>query len=92
MSVNILGCFVIGLLAGLVEKGHMFSSDVRLFLFTGLLGGFTTFSSYTLESLNLFKDGDIKLAVINILANNILGLLLVFIGFISARGLLNVFR
>ncbi len=91
LVVNLAGSLLIGLLWGLLDTGSL-STHTRAFVFIGIFGGFTTFSTYTLESLNLFKDGDIKLAVINILANNILGLLLVFIGFVSARGLLNVFR
>ena len=91
LVVNLVGSLLIGLLWGLLDTGNL-STHTRAFIFIGIFGGFTTFSTYTLESLNLFKEGDIKLAVINILANNILGLLLVFIGFISARGLLNVFR
>lgn len=91
LVVNLTGSLLIGLLWGLLDTGNL-SSHTRAFIFVGVFGGFTTFSTYTLESLNLFKDGDIKLALINILANNILGLLLVFIGFISARGLLNAFR
>ncbi|MDX2442581.1 MAG: fluoride efflux transporter CrcB [Bacteroidales bacterium] len=91
LVVNLAGSLLIGLLWGLLDTGSL-STHTRAFIFIGIFGGFTTFSTYTLESLNLFKDGDIKLAVINILANNILGLLLVFIGFVSARGLLNVFR
>ncbi|MEK6589569.1 MAG: CrcB family protein, partial [Nitrospinota bacterium] len=66
------------------------SSNTRTFIFIGILGGFTTFSSYTMETLNLFRDGEIKLGLTNILANNIIGLLLVFIGFILGKGLINL--
>ncbi len=91
LMVNITGSFFIGLLWGLLDTENL-TSNTRTFVFIGLFGGFTTFSSYTLESLNLFRDGDIKLALINVLANNIIGLLLVFAGFIAARGLLSIFR
>jgi CrcB protein len=91
LVVNIAGSFFIGLLWGLLDVGNL-STNSRTFIFIGLFGGFTTFSSYTLESLNLFRDGDVKLALVNVLANNILGLLLVFTGFILAKGLLSLFR
>lgn len=91
LVVNISGSFLIGLVWGLMDTGNL-TTNTRTFIFIGLFGGFTTFSSYTLESLNLFRDGDVKLAILNILANNVLGLLLVFTGFVAARGLLNLFR
>ena len=60
--VNVLGCFVIGALAALVEHRDMFSADTRLFLFTGLLGGFTTFSAFGYEGLFLVRRGEIAIA------------------------------
>lgn len=60
--VNVLGCFVIGALAALVEHRDMFSADTRLFLFTGLLGGFTTFSAFGYEGLFLIRRGEIAVA------------------------------
>lgn len=55
--VNLSGCLAIGLLAGLVERHDLFSPSARLFLFTGLLGGFTTFSAFAYEDLFLFRRG-----------------------------------
>jgi len=89
--VNLLGSFIIGLLWGTWETTNM-SSHTRTFLFIGILGGFTTFSSFTLETMNLFRDGEYGMATLNILANNILGLILVFAGFFAARGLVNLIR
>ena len=60
--VNVVGCFVIGALAALVEDRDLFSSDTRLFLFTGLLGGFTTFSAFGYEGLFLIRRGEIATA------------------------------
>lgn len=57
-TVNVLGCFAVGLLAGLVEKLEWFAPDTRLFLFTGLLGGFTTFSAFGLDALYLVRRGE----------------------------------
>lgn len=55
--VNLIGCFVIGLLAALVEHHDLFSMEARSFLFTGLLGGFTTFSAFAYESAFLLRRG-----------------------------------
>ena len=61
-AVNVLGCLVAGVLAGLVTKHDMFSPDARLFLFTGLLGGFTTFSAFGVETVMLLRRGDYGVA------------------------------
>ena len=62
-AVNVIGCFVIGALAALAEHRDMFSSDTRLFLFTGLLGGFTTFSAFGYEGVFLLRRGEIGTAL-----------------------------
>lgn len=80
LVVNLLGSFLIGLLWGLFE-GSTLSPQLRSFLFIGILGGFTTFSSYSLETLNLMRDGEMKLAFMNMLLNNVLGIALAFAGF-----------
>ena len=61
--VNVVGCFVIGALAALVEHRDIFSADTRLFLFTGLLGGFTTFSAFGYEGIFLLRRGEIGVAL-----------------------------
>jgi len=61
--VNVIGCFVIGALAALVEHRDFFSPDTRLFLFTGLLGGFTTFSAFGYEGVFLIRRGEIGIAL-----------------------------
>jgi CrcB protein len=62
-AVNVLGCAVAGALWGLAEKYDLFSQEVRLFLFTGLLGGFTTFSAFGLETVALLRRGDLAVAL-----------------------------
>lgn len=89
LIVNVTGAFFIGLLWGVFEERGI-SPHIRTFLFIGFLGGFTTFSTFALETMNLFKEGAFKLAFVNILANNILCLMLVFSGFFLAKGLLNI--
>ena len=86
LMVNLTGALVIGLLWGFLETERI-SSNIRTFVFVGFLGGYTTFSSYALESLNLFKDGETRLALIYILASNLLGILLVFLGFFAGKGI-----
>src|SRR5687767_13197062 len=64
-AVNLLGCAVAGVLAGLVERHNLFSPQTRLFLFTGLLGGFTTFSAFGLETMLLLRRGHLLVAGCN---------------------------
>lgn len=56
--VNVAGCLFIGLFYGLVEKGNLMNADWRLFLTVGICGGFTTFSTFTSESLAFLKDNN----------------------------------
>ena len=58
LAVNLLGCFVIGFLSQLAEERGALSSESRTFVFIGILGGFTTFSSFGNETINLFRDGE----------------------------------
>ncbi|MCA9409266.1 MAG: fluoride efflux transporter CrcB [Candidatus Omnitrophica bacterium] len=66
LTVNVLGCLTIGWLAGLAEVKAVFSEEVRLFLLVGFLGGFTTFSSFGHETVNLFRDSQNLFAMLNI--------------------------
>ena len=80
LTVNLVGCFVIGLLSQLAETRGIFTSETRALVFIGVLGGFTTFSSFGNETLNLFRDGQAWIALGNVGANVILGLTLVWLG------------
>ena len=79
-AVNVLGCLLAGILAGLAEKQHFFDADVRLLVFTGFLGGFTTFSAFGLETMNLIKRGDVAVASANVLLSVVVGLLALWLG------------
>ena len=79
-SINVFGCFVIGLLSGLVEHHDLFSPSARLLLFTGLLGGFTTFSAFGYESLFLFRRNLIAISFLYITASVLCGLVAVWMG------------
>ena len=86
LAVNVIGCFVIGFLAQLGEVREIFSADTRAFIFVGILGGFTTYSSFGNETVNLWRGGAGRLALANIVAQLLLGLSGVFIGrLIAAR-------
>lgn len=66
MSVNVLGCLLIGILVGLSEARNALGPNVRLFVVLGILGGFTTFSTFAIESLALLRDGESLRAGANI--------------------------
>jgi CrcB protein len=74
LAVNILGCFVLGFLVQLTEAHGIFSAQTRLFLFIGILGGFTTFSAFGNETFNLLRDREQWLAFVNVAAHVVLGL------------------
>jgi CrcB protein len=84
LTVNLIGCFVIGFLGELAEARGVFTSETRLLVFIGLLGGFTTFSSFGNDTLNLARSGQMLNALANIAVNLIFGLLLVWLGRIVA--------
>ena len=85
--MNVLGCLLIGFLAGLVETRSAFTSGARLFLFVGILGGFTTYSSFAIETFSLARDTQSLGAAMNIALQLILGLTGVWIGNVLARSL-----
>ena len=80
LTVNLIGYFVIGFLSQLAETRGVFTSETRAFVFIGILGGFTTFSSFGNDTINLLRDGETFNALANVGANVILGLLLVWLG------------
>lgn len=84
LLVNVIGCFLIGFLSRYFED-VVVSPQARLLILTGGLGAFTTFSTYGLESVMLWRDGEMKLAILDIIANNALGILFVLIGFFLAQ-------
>lgn len=84
LIVNVLGCFLIGLLWAAAERSPI-SPTLHVFVFTGVLGAFTTFSTYGLETFNLLRDGEIMLGLGNFLASNLIGLGAVIAGFFVAR-------
>lgn len=80
LLVNIIGCFLIGLIYALAEKGTLLSPEVRLLLATGFCGGFTTFSSFAYENIALMRDGQWMYAFFYIVASVIVGLVAAYLG------------
>lgn len=80
LSVNLVGCLVIGILTQLADTRGVFTTESRAFIFIGILGGFTTFSSFGNETINLLRGGEFSYALANIGANVISGLFAVWLG------------
>lgn len=79
-TVNILGCFLIGVFYAIAEKSSLLSPQTRLFLITGLCGGFTTFSTFAFENMNLLRSGDVAYGILYITSSVVLGIGAVFAG------------
>jgi CrcB protein len=80
LAVNIFGCLFMGMLSHLVESQAGISTEMRVLLMVGLLGSFTTYSTFSNETLNLLQDQRFSLALINIVTHILLGLLAVMLG------------
>lgn len=88
LAVNLIGCFVIGFLSQLMETRSSFTAEARAFIFIGLLGGFTTFSAFGNDTINLLHEGRMFHALANVAANVIVGLALIWFGRTAADLLL----
>lgn len=83
--VNVTGCLAIGLIAGAIVSQRLIAGEhLRAFLVVGVLGGFTTFSSFGLDTFTLVRGGQPALAAANALGQMVLGLAAVWIGFVAA--------
>ena len=85
LLVNITGCFIIGLLFGLAGRHTWLTVEWRLFLITGICGGYTTFSSFSYESINLIKEGNYVLFISYVFLSVGVGLLATVGGAALAR-------
>lgn len=87
LVVNVVGCLVLGFLGGWAEHRQMFSPATRLFVMIGVLGGFTTFSTFAYETLAFANGADAVRALANIGLQVVLGLAAAWLGFSVARGM-----
>lgn len=78
--INILGAFLIGIIAALAAKNHLLDPNVVLFLKVGICGGFTTFSSLALETGDLMKNGNTAMALLYVILSIVMGVIAVFAG------------
>ena len=79
LAVNIFGCFVIGIVLGFADK-EAISQDWKIFLTTGILGGFTTFSAFSYETVALLREGDFWNALAYVAASVVGGLIVTYLG------------
>jgi CrcB protein len=80
LTVNLIGCLVIGFLSELAEIRGIFTPEARLFVFVGILGGFTTFSTFGNESMNFLRDGQGLSALLNVGLHIFAGLAAIWLG------------
>jgi fluoride exporter len=81
LTVNLLGCFIVGFLAAITESKFLLGPNLRLLLMIGFCGAFTTFSTFILETSNLIRDGETLRAFMNILLSVIAGFIIFRVGF-----------
>ena len=85
LVVNVSGCLLIGLLTGLAETRQAFTPEVRTFIFIGILGGFTTFSSFGYDTFGLVRNGQLLIGGANVLLQLFFGLSAVWLGYNLSR-------
>lgn len=81
LAVNMLGCLLIGITVGAIDSRQMLNPELRSFVLVGVLGGFTTYSTFGLETFALLRDADFLRAAGNVAIHIVLGLALVWIGY-----------
>jgi len=87
LIVNLVGCLLVGFLFHATEEKYLVDPVLRSAVLVGFLGGFTTFSSFGVQTFILLRDGEIFLAGVNVLVSNIAGLLLVWTGYAVSKSL-----
>ncbi|HEY6806503.1 MAG TPA: fluoride efflux transporter CrcB [Pyrinomonadaceae bacterium] len=81
LIVNIVGCFLAGFLFYVVQERALVSETTRLAIMVGFLGGFTTFSSFGLQTFTLLKSGQVGLGLLNVAVSNVVGIIVVWVGY-----------
>lgn len=87
LAVNLIGCFVIGIVVGLADKGNLMSPQTRIFWATGICGGFTTFSSFVNENHNMLLDGELLNTFVYITISIVAGLTATALGLLLIKSL-----
>ena len=87
LIVNVAGCFLIGVIFAVSDRGGLLSPEWRIFLTTGFCGGFTTFSTFSYESLRLLQDGEYFYVAVYVLASVVVGLSATLLGIYLIRSL-----
>ena len=82
LFVNLMGCLLIGVFAGLADSRQLFAPELRVFALIGVLGGFTTFSTFGYETFAMLRDGEQLRAALNVGLQVVLGLSLVWLGYV----------
>ena len=85
LITNVLGCFIIGLFIGLLEKNNLANSSLKWFLITGLCGGYTTFSAFGFENYSLFQSNNSSQAFIYIAMSVLVGIFAVWLGLFVSK-------
>jgi len=85
ITVNVIGCLLIGLLGGLSETRQIFTPEIRALILIGFLGGFTTFSTFGYELFTVARDGQFASALINLMLHIVLGFGSVWLGFSMSK-------
>ena len=85
LVVNLAGCFLIGFLFHALTERYLIDPGLRSVILIGLLGGFTTFSSFGVQTFTMLRDGELWLASLNIVASNAGGILLVWVGYVLSE-------
>jgi CrcB protein len=85
LAVNIIGSFLLGLIIFIFDEKELISSQLKIFLTIGLCGGFTTFSTFSLETFYLIKDSEYLLAAANIILSTMLCIAGVFLAYIVSK-------
>lgn len=83
--VNIIGCFAMGLIVGLLEQQELMNSNIKWLLVSGLCGGFTTFSAFGYENIKLIENGNFELAMLYTCGSIMLGIFFVWLGLLIAK-------
>ncbi|WP_320199975.1 fluoride efflux transporter CrcB [Agrobacterium sp. rho-13.3] len=86
-TVNVVGAFLIGLLVEIIARRFDASAEMRVFVVTGILGGFTTWSSFTLDAVVLFERGDIGLSLLYLMGSLVVSFAAIFAGLALGRAL-----